>query len=247
MTALNQPHPLLDRSLGDLVAERSRTAVVFERFGLDYCCHGHQTLREAARVRGVPVQDVLQALATIPETPGGDGLSLASVDLDVLTRHIVVRHHHYIRSAVPVLRAWLDKLVDRHGRAHPELSDVRIALFRLADELLLHMAKEENILFPYIDDMAEALRAGGRLPPGPFGTVRNPVRVMEDDHSLAGELADRLRTLTGGFMPPPDACRTYQLCYDELERFTTDLHRHVHLENHILFPRAIQLEHQLSE
>ena len=115
----------------------------------------------------------------------------------------------------------------------------------LADELLTHMAKEENILFPFIEAMAAASRNAGRLPRGPFGTVLNPVRVMEEDHRRAGELVESLRTLTGTFASPPDACTTFTLCYEQLARYAADLHQHIHLENHVLFPRALDLERTL--
>jgi regulator of cell morphogenesis and NO signaling len=237
-------HALLDRSLGDLVTERAQTAIVFERFGLDYCCHGRQTLADAARQRGVPTDALLDALGGLPDDDN-DGEAPATADLDELTRYIIAHHHGYIRSTTPMLTTWLDKLVDRHGGSHPELVNVRATFHRLADELFMHMGKEENILFPYIDAMAASKRAGGSVPRGPFGTVANPVRVMEDDHTLAGELAEELRVVTHGFTAPEDGCRTYRLCYDELSRFVLDLHRHVHLENHVLFPRAIALEQAL--
>jgi regulator of cell morphogenesis and NO signaling len=235
---------LLDRSLGDLVAERTQMAIVFERFGLDYCCRGKQTLADAARARGVPPTDLLDALGDLPDAIDTDEVPMTA-DLDVLTRYIVEHHHAYIRSTAPTVLTWLDKLVDRHGAWHPELVHVRATFQRLADELFMHMGKEENILFPYIDAMAASKRAGGNMPRSPFGTVTNPVRVMEDDHALAGELAEELRALTHDFTPPDDACRTYRLCYDELARFAMDLHRHVHLENHVVFPRAVALEQAL--
>ena len=226
--------------------EHAQAAAVLERFGLDYCCHGHQSLAEAAHDRGVPVADVLSAL----ESAGRDGpsdtaRSLQSADLDLVTGHIVMQHHRYVRETTPVVAAWLDKLVARHGAGHPELAGVRTVFLDLADELLTHMAKEENILFPFIDAMAAARRAGGRLPRGPFGTVLNPVRVMEEDHQRAGELLEALRTAAGGFVPPPDACTTFTLCYAELARYSADLQRHIHLENHVLFPGALDLERAL--
>src|SRR6185436_18011079 len=202
---------------------------------LDYCCRGHQTLAEATRERGVAAGAVLDALVSERELPTSDPpLSMPSADLDRLTQHIVERHHRYVRQTTPTITAWLDKLVLRHGARHPELTAVRAAFQELAEELITHMAKEENILFPFIDAMAAAQREGGRLPRGPFGTVLNPVRVMEDDHQRAGELLEALRTLTDGFTPPADACTTFTLCYGELTRYAADLHRHIHMENHVL-------------
>ena len=145
-----------------------------------------------------------------------------------------------------MIARWLDKLVRVHGARHPELRQVQAAFLELVEDLMTHMIKEENILFPYIDALASASRTWSRLPPGPFGTVLNPIRVMEEDHRRAGDALVRLRQLTDGFQPPADACTTYRACYDELLRYEADLHRHVHLENHVLFPRALALEHELS-
>ena len=167
-------------------------------------------------------------------------------NLTDLVRHIVDHHHAYVRSAAPALLTWLDRLVDRHGAQHPELPAVRETFAELAAELDAHMLKEENILFPYIAELAAAQANGSWLPSGPFGTVRNPIHVMENDHALVGELAARLRTLSDGFATPADADRTYRLCYQTLDEFVQDLHRHIHLEHTVLFPGAIALEDGLS-
>jgi regulator of cell morphogenesis and NO signaling len=230
------------RTLGDVVHSDGRSAQVFERFGLDFCCGGRRTLREAASAAGVPVEEVVDALAALGD-PGAEDLEPAEwTELDALVRHIVERHHAYVRAASPAISAWLERLVDRHGARHPELGEVRETFRELAGELETHMMKEENILFPVINDLARARRGGGRLPLTPFGTILNPVRVMETDHALAGRLLEHLRSLTDGFTPPPDACTTYRLCYTELAQFERDLHRHIHLENNLLFPRALELE-----
>ena len=161
------------------------------------------------------------------------------------TRHIVDQHHHYVREITPTIQTWLDKLVTRHGEGHPELVAVRETFARLSGEFATHMMKEEHVLFPYIDELAEADRAGTRLPSGPFGTVRNPIRAMEEDHREAAELVAQLRALTSDFTPPAEACPTYRFCFAELERFEMDSKLHVHLENHVLFPEALELEAKL--
>jgi len=166
--------------------------------------------------------------------------------VDQLTQHIISRHHEYVRQSTPAINAWLQKLVSRHGGRHPELEQVQRCFLDLCDDLLMHMVKEENVLFPYIDDLARANRAGICPPATPFGTIRNPIRVMESDHQLAGDLTARLRSLTTDYVAPEDACTTYRLCYAELARFEFDLHQHVHLENYVLFPRAIAMEGALG-
>jgi regulator of cell morphogenesis and NO signaling len=236
------PSSIAERSLSDIVNDDLRGATVFERFGLDYCCHGHQSLEEAARARGVAVATVVEALAALGAPTPDSQLPGAWEDLDVLTRHIFDHHHRYVRTSIPTLNTQLDKLVSRHGERHPELAQVRLTFRQLADELLSHLEKEENLLFPHIDEMAAAHRAGQTPPPGPFATALHPIRVMEADHTLAGDLMAHLRQLTGGFAPPADACTTYRACYAELAHFEADLHRHIHLENNVLFPRTMELE-----
>ncbi len=172
-----------------------------------------------------------------PPRDGAD--DVATRDLDQLVDHIVSQHHRYIREMAPVITGWLDKLATKHGGRHPELVDVRTTFGDLRDELFTHLMKEENILFPFIADLAAARRAGTRLPAGFVGAIAHPIDVMESDHQLAGDLLARLRTLTNRYQPPADACTTYRLCYAELEHFERDLHRHIHLENNVLFPRAL--------
>ena len=237
--------PLTDRTLGEIVGDDSRAAVVLERFGLDYCCGGHQTLAEATSDSHLPLAPIVDALAALG-APDPDDANRQWGDLDTLTRHIVERHHKYVREMIPAIDGWLAKLVARHGPRHPELAEIWECFGELARELSSHMAKEEMLLFPAIDDLAAARRAGAAAPASPFGTVLHPVRAMEDEHRAAGECLGQLRTLTSNYTPPPDACTTYRLCYGELQRFQADLVQHVHLENNVLFPRAIELERQLA-
>ncbi|HUL74923.1 MAG TPA: iron-sulfur cluster repair di-iron protein [Vicinamibacterales bacterium] len=233
---------LAQRTLSDIVNDDLRAASVFERFGLDYCCHGRRTLDEAARDRGLPPDDVVRALEALGAPTVESELPPAWDDLGVLARHIVDQHHRYVKTTIPSVTAMLNKLVTRHGERHPELMQVRLTFLQLAEELLTHLEKEEVLLFPYVTELADAKRTGGPLPPGPFTTALHPIRVMEADHTLAGELAEQLRRLTNGFVPPADGCTTYRACYAELARFEADLHRHIHLENNVLFPRTLELE-----
>ncbi len=236
---------LLERPLADIVTADSRTAVVFDRFGLDYCCHGHQTLADAAGRAGIAAEDVVSDIDKLGPATEKDAVTEWK-ELDDLSRHIVRRHHGYVRDHAPVIAMYLDKLVNRHGARHPELTEVRATFTNLAEEMSAHMAKEENILFPFIELLAVNFRKGGRLPAGPFGTVMNPVRMMEEDHREAGALLERLRKLTNAYTAPEDGCTTYRLCYQELADFESDLHRHIHLENSVMFPQAVELERRLS-
>jgi regulator of cell morphogenesis and NO signaling len=245
MTVPPPSQPLPRRTLGEIVSADARAAAVFDRLGVDYCCHGDRTLQEAATDHGVSLAELVGAIAAL-EPRTADRSMDDWDDLGALTRHIVTRHHAYVRDAVPKISAWLDTLVDRHGSEHPEIEAVRDTFAELSSHLMTHAAKEENILFPYIETLAHASGNRQPLPPGPFGTIINPIRVMENDHEHACRLAKRLRTLTGNYEPPAGAGATCRLCYEELSRFHADLRRHVHLENRVLFPRAVALEDALS-
>jgi regulator of cell morphogenesis and NO signaling len=147
-----------------------------------------------------------------------------------------------VREALPVLRQHTQKIAAVHGERHAELVHIARLFARVADEMTEHMAKEEQILFPFIAQAANAV-AGGRVPPvPPFGTVENPIRMMEHEHRFVGDAMAEMRSLTSGFTPPEDACATYRVCLQELAAFEQDLHAHVHLENNILFPKAVALE-----
>ena len=242
MTTSRSLPPLPDMTLADIVIGDARTAAVFDRAGLDYCCHGGQTLRDAAIDHGVPLSELIGELAALGPRVDGDGDAATTVDLAALTRHVVDTHHRYVRQTSGTISAWLDKLVAHHGARHPELAAIQLAFKALAAELTSHMDKEEHILFPYIETIAAASRGMTSLPPSPFDTILDPIRMMEDEHREAGDLMARIRLWSRGYEPPPDACTTYRLCYQELARFESDLHQHVHLENHVLFPRAVALE-----
>lgn len=235
-----------ERRLADIVQDDARAAAVLETHGLDFCCAGKRTLDEACLERGVAADAVAGDLAALGAPTDHDRLPPDLADLDRLTRYIIDTHHRYVRDTIPVVSRWLDRLVERHGDRHAELSEVRRLFATLAADMTSHMAKEETLLFPAIDELAREQRVGGQLPAGPFATILHPVRVMEDDHQQAGELLARLREVTHGYDVPPDGCATYRSCYAELTRFEHDLHRHVHLENHVLFPKALEVEQALA-
>lgn len=239
MTAL-----LTATTVGAIVAADFRTAEVFERFGIDFCCGGGQSLADACYDVSAEVDDVLRALEALPpQQPASDDVTEWPVDR--LAEHIVTTHHAYVREALPTITRYLAKLVDVHGARHPELQRVASHFERLGGDLELHMMKEEQVLFPYVMELAGSA-AGGRHVPSPFGTVENPIRMMRREHREAADELDAIRTLTNGYAPPEDGCTTYRVCLSELQRFEQDLHRHVHLENNVLFPKAIALENGYS-
>jgi regulator of cell morphogenesis and NO signaling len=231
-----------DMTVREIVASDFRTAEVFQRHGIDFCCKGNRSVEDACRSGGVSVERILLELTEITAPPASGGPRFNSWDLATLVSYIQANHHAFVRRTIPVLVTHTQKVARVHGDAHPELREVT-HLFRLvADEMTSHMAKEEHILFPYIVALEHAAAANISAPATPFGTVRNPIRMMEAEHESAGDAMARIRALTSGYAIPEGACTTYRVCLQELEAFERDLHEHVHLENNILFPRALQLE-----
>lgn len=225
-TTASTPVPL-DCTLGDLVAERPARARVLERYGLDYCCHGDRTLAAAATAQDLDPEAVAGELAAVTDPSGADVDALEPV---ALVDHIVNTHHAYLHEELPLLVALADKVHGVHGARHPELERVAALVAEIRDDLEPHLAKEERVLFPAIRKWADGQREFA------FGTLANPVRMMMLEHDRAGELLDELRTVTDGFIVPDDACTSYGLLFERLAALEVDTHRHVHLENNVLFP-----------
>lgn len=216
---------------------------VFEELGIDYCCGGNKSLAEAAKIADVSLEQVLARLEAASET--GDGAALPhwqDAPLSSLTRHIVERHHAFVRTEAPRLQALAGKVSTRHGSAHPELLGISLAFGFLADEMINHMQKEEQVLFPYIERLEQAIGRQDAGPTAPFVTVAQPVECMMRDHDKAAGLMRKVRDLSKGFTLPEGACNSFRALYAGLKEFEQDLHRHVHLENNILFPRALHVE-----
>jgi regulator of cell morphogenesis and NO signaling len=231
-----------DMTIREIVANDFRAAEVFQRHGIDFCCRGNRSIEDACASGGVSVERVLREVAEATATPPAGAPRFTSWDLRTLVAYIRANHHEYVRRAIPVLLTHTRKVANVHGEAHPELHHVAELFEGIADEMTSHMAKEEHILFPYIVALEEASAAGTSAPPNPFGTVRNPIRMMEHEHESSGDAMAQIRALTSSYSVPEGACTTYRVCLQELEAFERDLHEHVHLENNILFPRAVQLE-----
>jgi len=233
-----------EKTVRELALEEPGAARVFESLGIDYCCGGQQTLAQACRAANIPVNKVLDALKV-----GQRSTPVTSTDRNWQTEplgdflsHIKNTHHKYTREEMARLGPLFDKVCSVHGERHPELFDLRATFQGLAEELTTHMMKEEMVLFPYIVRMEESVIQKEPILPPPFGTIRNPVSMMEHEHDSAGNALRALRTSSHGYSAPPDACISYQTLYKTLAEFEADLHQHIHLENNILFPRAIALE-----
>ena len=234
------------QTIREIVADDFRAAAIFQRHGIDFCCGGNRPVSEACREKGIEDQVVLDELeATL--TPAGDLPRFNSWALDFLANYIVVNHHGYVRGAIETLRKHTARVAEVHGERHPEVVAIAEQFAAVADEMTHHMFKEERILFPYITALATAARDGSAPRPAPFGTAANPIRMMEAEHESAGATMAQIRRLSGSYTPPEDACTTYKVTYQELQAFEADLHQHVHLENNILFPKALTLEAELLD
>ena len=229
-------------TIGEIVAADFRTAAVFQRYQIDFCCQGARTIERGCREAGVDATDVLREIDEVTSRSSNGAPRFNTWGLPTLIDYIVANHHDYVRQQLPLIVPHSRRIADAHGERHRELRRVAELVVDVADEMTAHMMKEEHVLFPYIARLAEAAAAGQPAPHAPFGSVDSPIRVMEAEHESAGRAMLEIRELTDGFVPPSDACATYRVCLQELEAFEQDLHAHVHLENNILFPKALALE-----
>lgn len=231
------------KTVGAIAAELPASIPVFEKFGIDYCCHGDLTLSEACQARGLSAEAIATEIQAAAATTPASERDWLHAPLEDLLDHILDRHHAFLRAELPVLQQRLSKTQEAHAATHGEsLRQLQETLQPLVEELYAHLHKEEMILFPYIRLLSQA-RAEGRTPPrAPFGPLENPLRVMRLEHDSAGAALERLRQITDDYSLPADACATYQALYRGLQDLEADLHRHIHLENNILFPRALELE-----
>lgn len=234
----------IDKKIGKIVADNFRTAKVFTEYGIDFCCKGGVKLSDACSTRGLNLDEVVEKLQLIMQA--ADQSPYREMTLTQLIDHIVRVHHKYVEETIPALKFYLEKIERVHGDRHPELIPIREEFFAAADALTLHMKKEEFILFPYIKAMEEARDNGFPLSKPHFGTIQNPIRMMEEEHDTEGERFRRIDALTHNYTFPTDACQTYRVAFSMLQEFEQDLHTHIHLENNLLFPKALVLYSELN-
>jgi len=229
-------------TIGELVAKDYRKAEVFKKFGIDFCCGGGKTVKEVCAKKGIDAESVEAELRDLDTTVSKSPLNFDSWTLDFLAQYIVNQHHTYVKRSIPLLVELSQKVARVHGAAHPEVVQINECFHAVANELVAHMYKEEEILFPYIEALAQASRSENSISRPGFGSVQNPIRMMEHEHENAGLLLKEIETLSNHYTPPQEACNSYRVLYGKLQEFTDDLHQHIHLENNILFPKAIALE-----
>ncbi|MAU16956.1 MAG: iron-sulfur cluster repair di-iron protein [Muricauda sp.] len=236
---------IVDKTIGQMVTEDYRTAQVFKEHKIDFCCKGNRTISEVVAKKGLDLQTLLQKLDEAKQSNQGDLPDFKTWSLDLLIDYIEKKHHRYVEQQIPILKQYLTKLCRVHGERHPELHDIFNHFNISSGELAMHMKKEELVLFPWIRKMVNTSLNENHLERPHFGPVRNPIQMMMEEHDNEGERFRKIAELSNDYTPPADACNTYRVAFSLLQEFEEDLHRHIHLENNILFPKAELLENEL--
>jgi len=234
------------KQIGHFVAEDFRTAAVFTKYKIDFCCNGNRTIEEACTKKGIDSNILIDELEAVLSSKTDQTIDYKSWPLDLLAEYIEKKHHRYVEEKIPILRQFLDKLCSVHGERHPELFEINELFTASAGELTAHMRKEELVLFPFVKRMVNAKLGHAAIQPPPFGTVENPITMMMQEHDNEGVRFRQIAELTNNYTPPADGCNTYIVTFAMLNEFEQDLHLHIHLENNILFPEAIKLEQQFG-
>lgn len=237
---------LKETTVADLVAKNLNTAHVFKKYGIDFCCGGKKSIESVCEKNGIDFSILSHELMEAVNTKERS-YNYNQWELDFLSDHIVNVHHRYIEESIPLLLSYGDKVTKVHGHHNTELPEIYELVKQVCGELAAHMKKEELILFPFIKKIANAKRENNTLPRPHFGSVDNPVAMMEDEHEAAGEMLREIAELSSQYTPPDHACNTYKAYYSLLNEFEQDLHLHIHLENNILFPKAKQMEKEVIQ
>ncbi|MBZ4043914.1 iron-sulfur cluster repair di-iron protein [Flavobacterium hibisci] len=238
---------LKNKTIGSFVAEDFRTAAVFSKYKIDFCCKGNRTVNEVCEKQNIDADTLLENVYEVLKSGRSESIDFNSWPLDLLADYIEKTHHRYVEEKTSVLLPFLDKLCKVHGANHPELFRINELFMGCAGELSQHMKKEELVLFPFIKRMVKTKESDGILSQPSFGTVSNPIEMMMHEHDNEGERFREIAALTNNYTPPADACTTYRVTFAMLKEFEEDLHKHIHLENNILFLKAVKLEKEFVE
>ncbi len=233
-----------DKTVAEVVTENIKTAHIFKKYGIDFCCGGGITIAKACTKNKVDYAQLEQDLKAV-DTTASNAYNYDRWDLSFLIDHIVNVHHSYVEENITLLKEYASKVAKVHGHHYQEVVEINVLFTEVANELTTHMKKEEYVLFPYIKQLVKADKENTTPTPPHFGTVNNPIQMMEHEHEHAGNIFKTIAKLSNNYTPPEEACNTFRALYAKLDEFEQDLHQHIHLENNILFPKAIQLENKL--
>ncbi|MBK9722763.1 MAG: iron-sulfur cluster repair di-iron protein [Saprospiraceae bacterium] len=234
-----------NKSVGQYVADDYRAASVFEKYGIDFCCKGNATLQDVCAQKELDPFLIEAELGHVMDSKIAEYIDFKDWPMDLLVDYIEKKHHRYVEQTMPVIKKYLEKLCLVHGGQHPELIEIAAQFNASCDDLKAHMRKEELVLFPFVRQLSEAHQNGTKLNHPPFGSIQHPIHMLELDHAIEGNRFQLIADRSNHYTPPPDACNTYKVAYALLQEYETDLHKHIHLENNILFQKAIYLEAQV--
>jgi regulator of cell morphogenesis and NO signaling len=236
-----------DIIIGQLVAEDYRTAAVFHTYGIDFCCQGNRTLKDACTKKNIDTQNIVNDLNSVVNQQSGNSHDYQSWHLDLLADYIEKKHHRYVVEKTPIIKQYLEKICEVHGVHHPELFEIKQEFFASAIELANHMNKEETILFPYIRRLISLKLTNSESPEMFTEFVQFPIEVLMQEHEVEGNRFRKISELSNNYTMPADGCNTFKVTFAMLKEFEEDLHLHIHLENNILFPNTIELEAKLNQ
>jgi len=225
-------------TIGEYVAEDYRTAKVFEKYGIDFCCGGKASLSAVCGEKGIDTDAILRELADVKSATLDRGQNYAAWEESFLADYIINTHHAYLKVNLEQIAVYLSKIAAVHGARHPEVIKIARIFYRIASDMAAHLREEEEVLFPAIKRVDAALKAGAEPEGGDIPLIRESLEKLKDEHEKIGDAVHTIRRLSKGYVIPDDACNTYMLTYQKLREFEEDLHMHVHLENNILFPKA---------
>jgi len=236
---------IIKEPIGEIVRRSYKASEVFRKHQIDFCCGGKKTLEDVCKEKNIDAHMVEAELTTALSAPAESTKNFDEFPPDLLADYIEKKHHRYIEHNAPVIGKYLEKLVAVHGKRHPELEEIKNEFMASAGELAKHMKKEELVLFPFIRKMILIIEGKSAPQVAPFGTVLNPISMMMQEHDIEGDRFRKIQRLTHNYTPPADACNTYRVTFSMLQEFEDDLHTHIHLENNILFPKAVEMEKEL--
>jgi regulator of cell morphogenesis and NO signaling len=237
---------LKNKTIGSFVAQDYRTAAVFSKYKIDFCCKGNRTVNEVCEKQNIDSETLMQSINEAVQSENNGSIDFNSWPLDLLADYIEKTHHRYVEDKTLILIPFLDKLCKVHGENHPELFKINELFTGCAGELSQHMKKEELMLFPFIKRMVKIKESNGVLSQPSFGTVSNPIAMMMQEHETEGDRFSEIARLTHNYTAPDDGCTTYKVTFAMLKEFEEDLYKHIHLENNILFPKAMTLEQEFA-
>ena len=234
-----------NKTVAEVVSENIKASNVFKKHGIDFCCGGGISIEKACEKNGVDYATLKSELMVVDETPNRN-YDYNNWDLNFLIDHIVNVHHTYVSESLPIILQYAEKVASVHGHHYEEVVKINQLFQAAAEDLAAHLKKEELVLFPFIKELNKADKDGTELSQAHFGTVNNPINMMEHEHETVGDIFKTIAQLANNYNPPVDACNTFRALYASLEEFEQDLHQHIHLENNILHPKAIALEKKLT-